>query len=78
MPEPERHVRTLCSAAGFAHVAGAAAAAGVERRTLLWAMRGQRKPRRKVVARLASVLGVATELLAAIFEKARSERGARS
>jgi transcriptional regulator with XRE-family HTH domain len=77
MPGPERQVRTLAAASGFANLAELARAAHVTRTTVAWAVRGERTPRRKVIARLSTTLGVAPAILDAIFAKARAARGVR-
>jgi transcriptional regulator with XRE-family HTH domain len=70
----ERNLRQLAARAGFGNIAALARAAHVDRHTAVWASRGERAPRRAVVARLASALGVDADVLVAIFADARKSK----
>lgn len=73
MRQPERALRQLAAAAGFASLAKLAAAADISRFTVMNAVHGKRVPTRGSVRLLAAALGVAPELVAAIFANARAE-----
>lgn len=74
MGAAEREIRALAARAGFATLGAAARAAGVHRKTLVGAARGEKAPTTEIRGRVARVLRIESSLLDRLCAMAREQR----